>query len=654
MGLDQVHEQNNKVIKGAGGASALLNREVDSALLRWEVCSPELARVILEFEESLDKNESFAASYTSHHEDNCSFNNRFSSDVNRLVKSIVVNPFTKDRLTKLNNPKASAPEKVRDEIESMKTSAKEQLTSFISDRLVSAKVPISQPIKMNKFDIWVCSDRRDAPKFSPSHGELKKMNSACESRRDLAKELFQNEINNIPQSLCSISKKGIELFHGSKCGITKRFPNPTTTAPEYDACAKSSIVLEMSPIIKARAFSIQTSNLRNFEEFSLAIYNDIMKHAANYQRVDLVFDRYFEGSLKEGTRMARGEAPEYLFEGDFTELPFKMAEQFLSNSENKDKLNEYLAKKLLELHQGDQMLVVTYKNTSLVSQPSCSELDQHVPTRPCEAEEADQRLVRHALNIIANGYTNVLVRTIDTDVLILLVSYISQQQIGDGVNIHAFLINSDKFYNIRTIIDSLGPDICRALPFFYAFSGCDTVSSFYGKGKCKMFDIWLQSVNRDKLTEIFVQLGDSPVALTSNQMDVIERYVLELYGSPGMSLASARLDKFNKVKDNDLRSLPPSMDALYQHTLRACYQAGYLWRQSVKELVIPDPKDWGWEQDPVSAIIYPVLTTKQSQVTIIKFTKTCSCKTGKCKNCSCATAKLQCLSMCGCSKICQG
>ena len=83
-------------------------------------------------------------------------------------------------------------------------------------------------------------------------------------------------------------------------------------------------------------------------------------------------------------------------------------------------------------------------------------------------------------------------------------------------------------------------------------------------------------------------------------MDVIERHVLELYESPCMSLASARLDKFNKVKDNDLRSLPPSMDALYQHTLRACYQAGYLWRQSVKELVIPDPKDWGWEQDPTS------------------------------------------------------
>ena len=33
MGLDQIHEQNNRVIKGSGGASALLNKEDDSALL---------------------------------------------------------------------------------------------------------------------------------------------------------------------------------------------------------------------------------------------------------------------------------------------------------------------------------------------------------------------------------------------------------------------------------------------------------------------------------------------------------------------------------------------------------------------------------------------------------------------------------------------
>ena len=100
MELDQIHEQNNKIIKGAGGASNLLNKEDDSALLRWEVCSPEFARVILEIEDCLDRNDIPAESSNKHHEDNESFNQRFSSDVSRLVKCITVNPFTQDHLTK--------------------------------------------------------------------------------------------------------------------------------------------------------------------------------------------------------------------------------------------------------------------------------------------------------------------------------------------------------------------------------------------------------------------------------------------------------------------------------------------------------------------------------------------------------------------------
>ena len=136
-------------------------------------------------------------------------------------------------------------------------------------------------------------------------------------------------------------------------------------------------------------------------------------------------------------------------------------------------------------------------------------------------------------------------------------------------------------------------------------------------------------------------------------MDLLENYVLELYGCRDISLAAARLDKFNKSNDNDLRSLPPSKDALRQHVLRACYQAGYLWRQSIGELHIPDLKDWGLEQESVGAFFNPVLTTEKSPVTITEFIKTCSCKTDKCKICSCATAKLQCLSMCGCSRACQ-
>ena len=85
MGLDQIHEQNNKLIKGCGGESDLLNKVDDSALIHSETCSPEIARVILEFEDCLDRNEILAESSTKHNESSQPFHERFSSDVNQLI-----------------------------------------------------------------------------------------------------------------------------------------------------------------------------------------------------------------------------------------------------------------------------------------------------------------------------------------------------------------------------------------------------------------------------------------------------------------------------------------------------------------------------------------------------------------------------------------
>ena len=76
-------------------------------------------------------------------------------------------------------------------------------------------------------------------------------------------------------------------------------------------------------------------------------------------------------------------------------------------------------------------------------------------------------------------------------------------------------------------------------------------------------------------------------------MDVLEIYVLNLYETRHTTLGAARLDKFNKSTDNVLRSFPPSKEALRQHVFRAAYQAWYLWWQSVEELNIPNPEQWG-------------------------------------------------------------
>ena len=46
---------------------------------------------------------------------------------------------------------------------------------------------------------------------------------------------------------------------------------------------------------------------------------------------------------------------------------------------------------------------------------------------------------------------------IDTDVLVLLISYIGKVELND-IEIHAYLINSDRYYN-KQIIQELGSDI---------------------------------------------------------------------------------------------------------------------------------------------------------------------------------------------------
>ena len=82
-------------------------------------------------------------------------------------------------------------------------------------------------------------------------------------------------------------------------------------------------------LIWAKAFATHIGSLTNFGEFAVLVYYEVMKHAWNYDRIDLVFDRYFEKSIKEGTRSGRGEGSQHLFEGSSTEIPYKMAESFL-------------------------------------------------------------------------------------------------------------------------------------------------------------------------------------------------------------------------------------------------------------------------------------------------------------------------------------
>ena len=148
----------------------------------------------------------------------------------------------------------------------------------------------------------------------------------------------------------------------------------------------------------------------------------------------------------------------------------------MKESQNKNALNEYLAKKLIEIHNGPQLLVATLKDTVLCSFDAEPLRQSDVSIVKCQSEEADQRIIRHVLHIVDSydEFNPVVINTIDTDVLVLLISYFGRlETIDPDIEIYAYLTAGKKYYDVRDITKSLGKEVCLALPFFYCLTGFD-------------------------------------------------------------------------------------------------------------------------------------------------------------------------------------
>ena len=118
-------------------------------------------------------------------------------------------------------------------------------------------------------------------------------------------------------------------------------PFPTTSKPTFSK-DKSGVVVELSMFLR----KTKQTWVNTFSDFAQFLYNEIMKLAAPFSRCDIVADRYFEGSLKDGMRGDRNKQTGIVITfDDNTPIPSHFENKFLSNAVNKTKLNEYLVKK---------------------------------------------------------------------------------------------------------------------------------------------------------------------------------------------------------------------------------------------------------------------------------------------------------------------
>ncbi|KAJ8375399.1 hypothetical protein SKAU_G00059790 [Synaphobranchus kaupii] len=140
---------------------------------------------------------------------------------------------------------------------------------------------------------------------------------------------------------------------------------------------------------------------------------------------------------------------------------------------------------------------------------------------------------------------------------------------------------------------SVGPEKIRGILFFHAFTGCDVVSAFRGKGKKSAWQTW------DVCTEasdVFMKLSKYPPTVEDGDLQVLEKFVITMYdrSSTAAGIDDARLDMFAR-KQKPYEAIPPTRAALIQHAKRAAYQAGCIWGQAtVCQMETKSPANWGW------------------------------------------------------------
>ena len=145
-------------------------------------------------------------------------------------------------------------------------------------------------------------------------------------------------------------------------------------------------------------------------------------------------------------------------------------------------------------------------------------------------EEADTRMLLHSLNAARSRFASVVIVSEDTDVLVLLLAF--KSFIPSSVFIKCGSQTRVKYIEVSRIVESVGAIVCRSLPGFRTFSGCDTVSAFAGRGKVVGYRIVRRNV---EFQEMFHQLG-MEWNLSDDQHHGLQNFTCAMYCStPGIS-----------------------------------------------------------------------------------------------------------------------
>ena len=389
----------------------------------------------------------------------------------------------------------------------------------MEERLVKQVKRITDVIKRNNFSLF------SNPRKRPSKGKqaivslkqnctlFSQLYVSCQIRQGNLEQFFAHENQGYPPSLSQFG----DLRLGVKSGLLKyleKLDDNSEATPVVDAILIDGAVLVN--MLKT------TGACKRFSDYVHLLYLPyIRKQLMHAERVDIIWDRYIQNSLKASTREKRGKGIRRRVEPNVN-LPNNWSE-FLSVEDNKTELFQYLAEQTISIKCEGKYLLSTYGNIVLSTSKNITRY-----VSPCTHEEADTRLLLHAADCAKQGFRKLMLRTIDTDVVVLAISSFNRLNVAE-IWIAFGAGNTFRYIAVHNIVQALGPERSSVLHLhvFHAFTGCDQTSAFYGRGKTTAWATWMAY---GEVTAAFISLREIPTSqMVLEAMPELERFVVLLY-----------------------------------------------------------------------------------------------------------------------------
>lgn len=373
-----------------------------------------------------------------------------------------------------------------------------------------------------------------------------------------------------------------------------------------------------------------------------------LNEGSQSNRVDVVFDTYCENSIKDSERSLRGEESGHQLQGITGTMIVRQWRNFLTRVKNKSSLISFIVGewRMAEFREKLKEKVL-YATVSDRCYRITSEGSNEVPALQCQQEEADGRLLLHAAHAAEEGCQDVVICSEDTDVFIVSLAF--HDKIGASLFQECGTRTRTRVVDIRKVASTLGIDVCRALVGMHAFTGCDTVSAFAGKGKANALKLLTTNKN---CRDTFLRLGEE-WDLSTELMNKLEKFTCLLYAPKASSTKVDDL-RYNLfcAKKGELEShqLQPCRDCLVKHTQRANYQAG-IWRRCLEQdPQVPSPVSRGWkierDEEGVEQLVLDWMDGQPAPEAVLDLLA-CNCSR-KCTlpKCECMANGLKCTDMC--------